>query len=197
MVAKTNELFFFFSTGLHILIACTQQVSNVPHPAQIQKRHQTSPYLVYFYTLYPLLFPQLWESSILTHLLFSNTSLSASAAADAVSLSPAKSIPDCSHHRIPTCAPYFFYTTLQRSKIDRVAIYCAAIFYLYQMQVSIGSNPASYISASSKVYSHLLSILRHGSRPISFLINWSWRPPRTRPMLGVTTHVSAPNSNTE
>ena len=152
MVAKTNEIFFFFSTGLHILIACIQQGSIVTHPAHIPKRHQTSPYLVYSYTLYPLLFPQLWESSILTHLLYSsNPSLSASDAADAVSLAPVSSIPECSHHRIPTCSPCFFYTTSQRSKIDCVAIYCAAILFLYQMQVSIGSNPASYISASAKV----------------------------------------------
>ena len=130
-------------------------------------------------------------------LYYSSPSFYASAAADAVSLAPAKSITDCFHHRIPTCAPLFLYATSQRSKIDRVAIYCAAIFCLYQMQVSIGSNPASSISTSAKVYSQLLSNPRHVSLPVSCLINWYWRPPRTRPMLGITTHVSAPNSNTD
>ena len=124
-------------------------------------------------------------------------SSSTSAAANAVTLAPAKSITDCYHHRIPTCAPCFLYATSQRSKINFIAIYCAAILRLYQMQVSIGSNPAYSISASAKVYSHLLSNPRHGSLPVSRLINWYWRPPRTRPMLGVTTHVSAPKSNTD
>ena len=65
------------------------------------------------------------------------------------------------------------------------------------MYVSINSNPASAPSAPSKVYSHFPSSLRHGSCPVSCHATWSWKLPRTFPMWGVTTHVSAPNNKTD
>ena len=64
------------------------------------------------------------------------------------------------------------------------------------MYVSVGSKPTSYLAAPDEVYSHFPSILIYGSYPVSHHITWSWKNPRTRIMQGVTTHVSAPKSNT-
>ena len=64
------------------------------------------------------------------------------------------------------------------------------------MYVSIGSNLASALDDSTEVYHHLSYSLRCGIRPVSRHATWSWKPPRNRPMQGVTTHVSAPKRNT-
>ena len=92
------------------------------------------PNLVYWSTLYPLLLPQLRESSFLIPLFYSSSpSLSVFAAAVAVSRAPSRSSPACSHHRIPTYAPHFLSAASHRSRIGRVTIYCATVFCLRRM----------------------------------------------------------------
>ena len=61
----------------------------------------------------------------------------------------------------------------------------------------MGSNPASSLAASAKVYSYLHSNLYRGRRPVSFRATWSWKPSRTRHVQGVTTHISTSKSNTD
>ena len=65
------------------------------------------------------------------------------------------------------------------------------------MYVSILSNPASALATSTEVYSYFLYDRCRRSRPVNSCATWSWKPPRTRPMQGVTTHVSAPNISTD
>ena len=169
------------------------------HTLHIRRREtRLCIYLVNCATLYPLLLPNLWESYVLIPLLYSSiSSLYTSATAADVSLTSLRSIPACYHQCIPTHASRCLSTASHRSMISRVTIYCANVFYLCLMQVSIGLNPASSIAASTKVYSHLMSDLRHGRCRVSCLATWCWKPPRTCPMQGVTTHVSAPKSNTD
>ena len=103
----------------------------------------------------------------------------------------------CPYHCITTRDLCFLSVTSQRTRSDCVAMYCATVFCICQMYVSIISNPASSLSASAEVYSHFLSARRCGSLPVSHCVTWSWRPPRTRPMRGVITHVSVTKSSTD
>ena len=64
------------------------------------------------------------------------------------------------------------------------------------MYSSIASNTASSLAAAAKVYYHFPYVRRRGSLPANCCTTWSWNPPRTRPMKGVTTHVSVPKSST-
>ena len=142
-------------------------------------------YFINCATLYPLPLPQIQEYSILVPLLYSSRPyLSASYDSDVVYLAPFRSITACSNHRISACSPCFLSAASQRSRSDRVAIYCATVLWPRWMYVSIGSNPASDISASAEVYSHFPSSLRHGSFPISIRATWSWKPPGTVPYGG-------------
>ena len=72
---------------------------------------------------------------------------------------------------------------------------CTAVFYLLRMYSSIALNPASYIAATAGVYSHFLLVRLRRSLPVKLRATWSWNPPRTRTMQGVTTQVSAPKSS--
>ena len=65
------------------------------------------------------------------------------------------------------------------------------------MLVSIVSNPTFALAVFDEVYSNFPSSLRRRSLPVSLLATYSWKPPRTCPMRGVTTHVYAPKSNTD
>ena len=142
-------------------------------------------YLINCATLYLLPLPHLRESSVLTPLIYSSSpSSSASAASAAVSHAPVRSIPTCYRHCIPTCAPCCLYSTSQRSRRYFVAIYRANIFCFRQMYVSIVSNPASNLAASTEVYSHFPTSLYIGSRPVSRRATWSWKNPRTCPIRG-------------
>ena len=133
-----------------------------------QRDNILCPYLINCATLYPLPLYQFQESSIIISLLYSSIPpYSASATAAAVSLAPARSMTACSHHRIPTHAPFFLSATSQRSRSYRVAIYCTTVFCLCRMYVSIGSNHASALAASAKVYSHFQSSLFRRSCPVS------------------------------
>ena len=64
------------------------------------------------------------------------------------------------------------------------------------MKVYVGSNPASALAASAMIYFHFSCSLHCGICHVSFHVAWYWKPPSTRPMWGVTTHISAPNRNT-
>ena len=57
-------------------------------------------------------------------------------------------------------------------------------------------NPASSLAITSEVYSHFLSVFCRRSRPVNRRATWSWNPPRTLPMQGVTAQFSKPKSNT-
>ena len=105
-------------------------------------------------------------------------------------------MPACYRHLILTCAPFFFSSASQSSRSDCVSIYCAEVFWILWIYVSIVSNPASALAPSSDIYSHFTSSLLCGSRPVISRVTRSWKPPRTRPIKGVTNHISAPKSNT-
>ena len=105
-------------------------VFHTPHRGQRDTR--LCPYFIICTTLYSLLFPHLWGSSVLIPLLYSSSpSLSASAAAADVSLSPSRSSTDFSQNLRPTCAPRFLSTASHRSRIVRVVIYYTTVFCLF------------------------------------------------------------------
>ena len=52
-------------------------------------------------------------------------------------------------------------------------MYCTTVFCLRRIYVSIISNPASDLAASSEVYSYFLTSRRRGSFPISRRATWS------------------------
>ena len=66
-----------------------------------------------------------------------------------------------------------------------------------RMYVSIGSNPASDLAASNKVYSPFPYACCCGILPVRLLITWYYKPPKTQPILGVTNHIYAPNRKTD
>ena len=83
----------------------------------------------------------------------------------------------------------------QRSRIGRVAIYCATMFCLIVVYFPIPSKPASAIASSNGGYCQLPSPCLLGFLPASRHATLCWKPPRARSILGVSTHVSAPNNN--
>ena len=76
-------------------------------------------------------------------------------------------------------------------------MYCATVFCLHQMYVSIVSNPAPFLSSSTKVYFHFPSNRRRGSLPVSLQATWYWKTPMNCSMQGVTTHISTPKNRTD
>ena len=58
------------------------------------------------------------------------------------SRAPARSITTCSHHRNPTCAPGALSNPSHSSNSDRVAMYCATIFWRRLMCSSTTKTPA-------------------------------------------------------
>ena len=84
------------------------------------------------------------------------------------------SSPSCSDHLIPTLAYGSLSDPSHRSNIDRVAMYCATVFWRLLMYSSIVKNPASYLAiASAEVYLHFLSGVLRRSFPVSRLATWS------------------------
>ena len=121
---------------------------------------------------------------------------SSSATAAAASHSPDGSIPSCSHHRILTCALGALSDPSHRSNIDRVSIYCATVFWRRLTYSSIVKKPAASLATAAKFYFHVPSVFLHRSFPVSRLANWVRNPPRSVPMQGVNTQVSALKSST-
>ena len=100
-------------------------------------------------------------------------------------LAPAKLIPACYHHRIPTRSPSALSGPSHRSTSDRVEMYCVTVFLRCQMYSSIVWNPASFLDISAEVYVHFLSVLCRGSFHIIRITTWSWNsPPGTFPYRG-------------
>ena len=156
------------------------------------------PYFINWAALYPLPLPQLRSSYVLTNIIYSSSPYSSeSVAAAAVSLAPVSSITACSHHHILAVAPFFLSAASQKSRSYCVSICCANVFWFRRMYVSIILNHTSTLAASDEVYFHFPSSLLQRILPISRRATWFWKSPRTRPMRGVTSHVSAPKSNTD
>ena len=122
---------------------------------------------------------------------------SAYAAAATVFLAPVRSIPACSHHHIPTITsdPGVLSVPSHRCRSDCVAMNCATMLCLLQMYSSISSNPTSFLAAAVEVYSHFPYDRRCGSPSDKHHTTWSYNPPRTRPIWGVTTNISLPKSS--
>ena len=156
----------------------------------VQRDTRLCPYLINYAMLYPLLLPQPRSLPFKPLRYSSITFSSISAAVVAISLDPDRSIPACSHRLIPNRSTFFLSVATQRSRSDCVAMYCATVFCLRRMYVSIISNPA-------KVYFHFLSYRRRRSCPVSRRATWYWKPPRNCPMREVTTHISASKSSTD
>ena len=142
------------------------------------------PYLVNFATMYSLPLSQT-RSLLFILLCHSSVPSLSTAAAAAVYLAPAILMPACSHHSIPSRTPDFLSVASHSSRSYCVVMYCVTVFYLCWMYSSIASNPASALSATANVYSHLPSSLRFKSRPINCCATWSWNPHSTLPMRGV------------
>ena len=70
-------------------------------------------------------------------------------------LSPSRYRPTCYHHCRDTLAPCLRVDRSQRSRISRIAIYCATVFCLLMVYVLIPLNPASGIASSNDGYSQL------------------------------------------
>ena len=62
-----------------------------------------------------------------------------------ISCSLLKSRLTCSDHRLGTCYPGLQSASRHRSRIGRVAMYCAAVFWNMVMYVSIFFSPSSYM----------------------------------------------------
>ena len=69
-----------------------------------------------------------------------------SAAASTLSLSPFQSIPVFFHYRLGTRAPVRLFAFSHRSRIGRVAINCATLFFLWRIEVRIRKIPVSFIA---------------------------------------------------
>ena len=121
---------------------------------------------------------------------------SPSVCAAACFLFPASSIPSCSHHLQETQAPGLRTDRSQRSRIGRVAIYCAVVFYLFWMYTPISSNTASSIADASSGYFQPPSPCLPRLPPVDTLRDPVLKIPRARSVRGVSTHVSDPKINT-
>ena len=73
----------------------------------------------------------------------------------------------------------------------------AIMFCLIWMYSYIASNLASSLAAAAEVHSHFPYVRLRGSLPVNWCATCSWNPPSTRPMRGVTTHVSTPKISTD
>ena len=109
---------------------------------------------------------------------------------------PAKSNPSYSHHLFETRIPGLRTASSQRSRIGRVAMYCATVFCLLRMYASTSSKPASRITSPKGEYYHQATGRHRGCRPVIRQANLCWNPPRARPMRGVITHISVPKRRT-
>ena len=92
--------------------------------------------------------------------------LSPSAAASAACLAPARSMPSCSHQLFAKHIPVIRTVSSHRSRMFRIAMYCAIIFFLLRKYSPISSNPNFCIDVSSGGYSQLPYTCRCGCLPI-------------------------------
>ena len=80
---------------------------------------------------------------------------------------PSKYKPSYSHHLQDTLVPGLQADRSQRSRIGRIAIYCAAVFRLLWVYVLIPSKPASTITSSNEGYSKIPSPCLLDCLPVS------------------------------
>ena len=92
-----------------------------------------------------------------------------------------------SHHLFATHLPLICTLSLQRSRIGRIIMYCATVFWLFGTYSSISSNPASCISILSRGYSYLSLNSRRVWILVIFQEILCWDPPRARTMWGPST----------
>ena len=125
------------------------------------------PYLVNFATLY-FFFCCTIPVVFLSSPRHSSPPYSSSTSAVA-SRSPSRSIPSCSHHHIPTCAPVALSNPSHGYNSDHVAIYCTTVFWRHLTYSSIVKKPAASLAADTEVYFHVPSVVFRGSCPVSRL----------------------------
>ena len=123
-------------------------------------------------------------------------SIIASAAAATLFFAPSKSMRACSHHCRDTLTPVCQVARSQSSRIGRVIIYCATLFCLLVIDFLIPSKPASPIASAKGGYSQLPPPYLRGCLLVIRHVNLCWRLSRACSILGVSTHISAPNTNT-
>ena len=95
----------------------------------------------------PLAVPSVvWASALDSESVSVISGSAASSAASAFFLAPFQLIPVCPHHRLGTRAPSRLTAFSHRSRIGRVAINCATVFYLRRIKVRILTIPAYFIA---------------------------------------------------
>ena len=107
-----------------------------------------------------------------------------------------KSIPACPHHHLDTLSPGLRADCSQRSRIGRVAIYCATVFCLLMIYFPIPPKLASIVASSNDGFSQIQPPCILGCLPVSHRTTLCWKLIRSRSILGVSTHISALNNNT-
>ena len=166
------------------------------HPITVATRSLDSvPLLCQVATLYS--WPHSW-TVVISRGIPSSSPIAFSPSNSAADLfcAPYKSKRSCSNHHRYTHAPSLQVDRSQRSIIRRVAIYCATVLCLLVMYVPNSSKPASTISSSKYGYSQLQSPRLSGCLQVSRWATLCQKLLRSRSILGVNTHVSAPNNNT-
>ena len=211
--------FFFFWAGLHDPIACSL-LGGVITPHNIGYTiTRLCPYLYYFATSFPpssilaccyskgVHFYTPLHSAPLEPLAPLDSSLPKSESesdsvsnyvslSDPLSFTPSKSMPACSHHRQDTLAPGRRVDRSQRPKIGCATIYCATMLCLLVTYFMIPSKPAYPIASSNDGYAQLPPPCLLGCLTVSCRMILFWKLSMARSIRGVSTHVSAPNSNT-
>ena len=124
-------------------------------------------------------------------LFFSSPATAASAPLD-----PSRLMCACSYHRIPTRAPSALSNPAHRSSSNCVAMYYVTMLFRCRMYSSIVCNPASSLAAATKFYYRFPSVFCCGSSSVIRRATWSWNPPRSLPIQGVTVQVSEPKIDT-
>ena len=127
----------------------------------------------------PALSPPHWCRPVLS------PSLSPSLFSPAAPLRPVKYIPTCYQHRLGGCNPSPCCASRHRTIIGCLTIYCAAIFWNLEMNVSILSSPAACRAPSRGGYAQLISVCLYSCIPDSLLDNLFWKLPRMHPIRGV------------
>ena len=125
------------------------------------------------------------------YLSVSSYSLSPSSPATAaVNLYPTSSSYSFSQHLLATHAPGILTFSSHRSRIGRVAMYCATVFCLFITYSPISLHPYSCIAVSSGGYYQLSSTFRFDCLPVILMDTMCWNPTRAWPMRGVINHLS-------
>ena len=85
---------------------------------------------------------------------------------------------------------------MHRSRIGRVAMNCATVFYLRIIDVLIPTIPVSFIIPANGGYIQILYFLRRGCLPVIFLATLDWKLSRAFFISDINTHVYDPKSKT-